>query len=152
MKIVPVTTDEELVTARELLEEYGRTLPVEEAVQSVAHDLRDLAQYTPPRGALLLASVDDRSLGCVAMRQWDGDICEMKRLYVQPAGRGLGIGRALAIAIIETARAAGYRAMRLDTLGTMHAAAELYRSLGFREIAPYTELPTARHMELLLSK
>ena len=150
MKIVPVTTDEELATARRLLEEYARTLDVEEAVQSVAHDLHDLAPYTPPRGALLLAYVEDRPLGCVAMRQWDGDVCEMKRLYVQPAGRGLGIGRALAIAIIETARAAGYRAMRLDTLGTMHAAAELYHSLGFRDIAPYTELPTARHMELPL--
>lgn len=150
MKIVPVTTDDDLVTARTLLEEYGRTLPVQEAVQSVAHDLHDLAQYTPPRGALLLACVENRPLGCVAMRQWDGDVCEMKRLYVQPAGRGLGIGRALAIAIIETARAAGYRAMRLDTLGTMHAAAELYHSLGFRDIEPYTQLPTARHMELTL--
>lgn len=150
MKIVPVTTDDDLVTARTLLEEYGRTLPVQEAMQSVTHDLHDLAPYTPPRGALLLAYVEDRPLGCVAMRQWDGDVCEMKRLYVQPAGRGLGIGRALAIAIIETARAAGYRAMRLDTLGTMHAAAELYHSLGFRDIEPYTELPTARHMELTL--
>ena len=150
MKIVPVTTDDDLVTARTLLEEYGRTLPVQEAVQSVTHDLHDLAQYTPPHGALLLAYVEDRPLDCVAMRQWDGDVCEMKRLYVQPAGRGLGIGRALAIAIIETARAAGYRAMRLDTLGTMHAAAELYHSLGFRDIEPYTQLPTARHMELTL--
>lgn len=150
MKIGPVTTDEELATARLLLEEYGRTLPVQEAVRSVAHDLSDLAQYTPPSGALLLACVDDRALGCVAMRRWRGDICEMKRLYVQPAGRGLGIGRALAIAITETARAAGYRAMRLDTLGSMHAAAELYHSLGFRDIPPYTELPTARHMELVL--
>jgi ribosomal protein S18 acetylase RimI-like enzyme len=150
VKIAVVTTDEELATARMLLEEYGRTLPVQEASQSVTHDLHDLAQYTAPRGALLLASVDDRALGCVAMRQWDGNVCEMKRLYVQPAGRGLGIGRALAIAIIDQARAAGYRAMRLDTLGTMHAAAELYHSLGFRDIAPYTELPTARHMELTL--
>ena len=150
MAVVPVTTDEEQARARALLEEYGRTLPVQEAVQSVAHDLHDLAQYMPPRGALLLATVDNRTLGCVALRQWDGDICEMKRLYVQPAGRGLGLGRALAIAIIATARAAGYRAMRLDTLGTMHTATELYRSLGFREIAPYTELPTARHMELAL--
>ena len=150
MNIVPVTTEEEWATARQLIEEYGRTLDVREAVQSVEHDLNDLAQYAPPRGALLLASVDGRTLGCIAMRQWDGDICEMKRLYVRPAGRGLGIGRALAIAIIDRARAAGYRAMRLDTLGTMHAAAGLYHSLGFRDIAPYTELPTAQHMELVL--
>ena len=150
MNITPATTEEDWATARQLIEEYGRTLDVREAVQSVEHDLNDLAQYAPPRGALLLASVDGRTLGCIAMRQWDGDICEMKRLYVRPAGRGLGIGRALAIAIIDRARAAGYRAMRLDTLGTMHAASGLYHSLGFRDIAPYTELPTAQHMELVL--
>lgn len=153
MKIAPAVTEEELAAARRLIEEYGRTLDVAEAVPLVARDLAEFpSPYTPPRGALLLAYLDDHPVGCVAMRPWDGDVCEMKRLYVQPAGRGHGIGKELALRIIDLARSAGYRAMRLDTLDSMRAATDLYRSLGFRDIAPYTErpLPTARHMELAL--
>ena len=154
MKIVPAVTDEHLAVARTLIDEYGRTLDVDEARPLVDHDLAELpGVYAPPRGALLLAYLDDgQPVGCVAMRPWRGDVCEMKRLYVRPAGRGKGVGKELAMRIIEIARHNGYKAMRLDTLGSMHAAVELYRALGFKEIEPYTEnpLPTARHMELLL--
>lgn len=153
MEIVPATTDEQLAAARALIEEYGRTLGVDAAEELVVRDLAEFpGPYAPPRGALLLAYVDGRAVGCVALRPWRDDICEMKRLYVQPAGRGLGIGKELAVRIIDAARRAGYRAMRLDTLGSMQAAMELYRALGFDDIEPYTEkpLPTARHMELRL--
>jgi putative acetyltransferase len=77
----------------------------------------------------------------------------MKRLYVRPAHRGLGLGRILAERIISEAHQAGYSSMRLDSLPSMEAALGLYRRLGFRDVPPYGENPVsgARFLELSLA-
>jgi ribosomal protein S18 acetylase RimI-like enzyme len=91
--------------------------------------------------AILIANVDGHSVGCVAVRRLDDEVCEMKRLYVRPEGRESGLGRALAEAIVVEARRLGFRTMKLDSLPSMAAAQALYRSLGFVETGRYNDNP-----------
>jgi putative acetyltransferase len=133
---------EEVEAARELFQEYARSLPFGLEFQDFEGELRSLpGEYAPPRGRILLAWVDGELAGCVALRPWDGERCEMKRMYARPRFRGRGIGRALAHAVLAEARGIGYRWMRLDTVPGMDAALALYRSLGFRDIPPYRHNP-----------
>jgi putative acetyltransferase len=94
-------------------------------------------------GALLVAWDHGSALGCVALRPLDDESCEMKRMYVEDAGRGRGVGRALGEAIVQRARDLDYSAICLDTSVEQHEAIGLYRSLGFEECEPYHELPEA---------
>ena len=140
--------------ARALFAEYAASLGVELDFQGFDEELAALpAGYLPPTGVLLLADTAEGTVGCVAVRALDGDTCELKRLYVRPAGRGAGLGRTLTEAAIAGARRLRYRSMRLDTLPTMHTAYALYGELGFREIEPYRFNPVAgtRYLELDLS-
>jgi ribosomal protein S18 acetylase RimI-like enzyme len=144
-RIAPVAGPGDLAAARTLFEAYAASIGIDLGYQGFAAELAGLpGKYAPPAGALLLAR-DTRSaaIGCVALRPLDRDACEMKRLYVAPAGRGLGLGRALGEAVLAEAARIGYREIRLDTLPTMAAAIGLYRRLGFREVAPYYDTPVA---------
>jgi putative acetyltransferase len=133
----------DLPAIRDLFRAYAATLPNDICTQGFDEEAASLpGQYAPPAGALLIArDKHAAALGCVAMRPLGNNIAEMKRLYVAPEGRGSGLGRALAQAIIEAARAAGHAEMRLDTLTHMTEAQALYRTLGFTEIAPYNDNP-----------
>jgi GNAT superfamily N-acetyltransferase len=97
-------------------------------------------KYARPRGRLLLAYLDGKPAGCVALRDLGDGICEMKRMFVPETFRGRGVGRALAERIIAEAREAGYRAMRLDTSRRQSEAMRLYERAGFRRIPPYYDL------------
>ena len=143
--------DPRVVEARTLLLEYAESLDVDLSFQNFDQELNDFpGSYLPPTGALLLATRDGQLAGSIAMRRLDAETCEMKRLYVRPDFRGLGVGRGLAIAIIDAARDMSHRKMRLDTLPGMDDAQGLYRTLGFREIAAYYEnpVPGTRYLEL----
>ncbi len=110
--------------------------------------------YAPPAGGLVLVRVAGAAAGAVGLRPLEPGICELKRLFVRPAYRRLGLGRKLAERLIAEARAKDYRAIRLDTIGrSMPAAIALYRALGFREIPPYAfnPVPGALFMELDLA-
>jgi ribosomal protein S18 acetylase RimI-like enzyme len=135
----------EMGTVAALFRDYVASLGVDLSYQGIEAELASLpGAYAPPSGALLLAvSPLSQPLGCVAMRKLTDDACEMKRLYTAPSSRGLGLGRALAMAAISAATQAGYRTMRLDTLPAMHAAQALYRDLGFEVTPPYYATPVA---------
>jgi len=101
----------------------------------------------------MLALYEGELAGCVALHKLDGEICEMKRLYLRPKFRGKGLGPVLAENIIGEARRIGYRRMRLDTVEpVMKDAVAMYRRLGFKEIAPYrpNPMPGTLYMELEL--
>ena len=180
VRISQAESSEDVARARELFLEYSKGLGVDLCFQSFDQELAGLpGDYATPSGRLFLAYVSDgRELsasgfsagqaailggiglsasaaqlaGCGALRRLNNATCEMKRLYVRAAFRGLGVGRALAVALISAARDIGYSRLVLDTLPSMTEAQKLYRSLGFREIPPYRHnpVPGALFLELLL--
>ena len=105
--------------------------------------------YPPPAAAMLLAKVDGRTAGCVMLRDLGDRICEMKRMYVVPEFQGFGVGRALGRSLLDLAATRGYSSMRLDTGPLQPEAQTLYRSLGFRPIDCYYDLPDDLRRSLL---
>jgi putative acetyltransferase len=174
LRIVQADTKETVAHAATLFREYASALSVDLRFQDFEKELAELpGHYAPPDGRLFLAFLEDatkaqqgsissassasstspRPAGCIALRRMDSTTCEMKRLYVRSEFRGHGVGRALAEALIQSAREIGYQRMRLDTLPEMAGAQILYQSLGFREIEPYrfNPIPGTRYLELALS-
>ena len=122
---------EDITAVRSLFMECAASLGIDLAFQGFDANLESLpGRYSPPEGTLLIAERDGEPCGCIALRRSDERTCEMKRLFVRPECRGLGIGR------------------------EMEGAIQLYRSFGFRETAPCVcnPVPGAMFMEKSLEE
>jgi GNAT superfamily N-acetyltransferase len=122
---------------------YGWNFEVKDIKDKVEADLLQLDQFMPPKGRLLLCYADEALTGIACMRDIGMQIGEIKRMYVRPTFRQKGFGRALLNRLIEEASMIGYQCLRLDSIRFMTEAHQLYRSLGFHEIASYegSEIP-----------
>lgn len=151
--LVQATTPAQLDDARQLMHDFIAWSRVAQAdnielidsyFDAAAYE-RSLAKlpgyFGPPEGSLVVAYVDGPAAGCVAMRPLGDGVCEMKRMYIADDFRGQGLGRVLADRIIADARAAGYRAMRLETSVRQPDAIRLYERSGFVRIEPYNLMP-----------
>lgn len=144
--VAPVVQASDINSVRTLFRAYVDWLEIDLSYQGFEEELAGLpGNYAPPGGALLAAKTEDgRVLGCVGLRPFGSSgSCEMKRLYVAPDGRGLGIGAALVAEILNLAQAGGYSEMLLDTLPHMSGAIRLYKAAGFTEIPAYYETPVS---------
>ena len=148
IQLLPPSDASEWSQTRLIFLEYASTLKVDLAFQDFHNELGNLpGEYASPRGTVVLAWVDGALAGCCALRPLDSsdyaNAAEMKRLFVRPSFRGMGLGRQLTEAILDAARTAAYSCVLLDTLDDMEAARALYEDLGFAEIPPYYHNPHA---------
>ena len=135
-------TLEELEEVREIFIEYADFLQVDLCFQDFEQELQTLHKvYLPPLGCIILAKQDNQVMGCIALKPIAEGVCEMKRLYVRPAARGNAIGKQLVEELIDFAKKAGYKSMKLDTISSLKDAIKLYRSKGFAETEAYVYNP-----------
>ena len=137
MRLLQATTPREWDEAQRLVREYAASLNVDLSFQNFDHELQHFTtEYAPPTGAFILAEDAGQYVACIGLRQFAEGIGEIKRLYVVPAARGLGLGRLLVERIIVVAREIGYGSLLLDTLPFMKEAQSLYVALGFKPTPP----------------
>lgn len=142
MEIKTAATPTDFEIGKQMFLEYAKSLGFDICFQNFEQELIDIqVQYGAPNGNLLLVIHNGATVGCAGVRRWEGDMAELKRMYIKPENRGAGLGRQLLQAALENARQLGYRSIRLDTLPTMQAAIALYREFGFTDIPAYRENP-----------
>jgi GNAT superfamily N-acetyltransferase len=143
MRIAGVESASQIAQVRELFEEYWAAFGFTPCFQNFGVEVVGLpGDYAPPRGRLALAMIDGQAAGCVALRQFDAERCEAKRLFVRPPFRNRGVGRRLLDWVIAEAVAAGYREMVGDTMPVMEKALDMYDRAGFERTAPHSAHPT----------
>jgi ribosomal protein S18 acetylase RimI-like enzyme len=141
LEFVPTSTDDPI--ADELLGEYFTSREL--GMPGYRTFRPDPALFIPPAGAFLVAELDGAAIGCGGIRMLTPDRGEVKHLWVRPAARGTGVGRALLADLERRAAAFGATEVVLDTNERLEAAQALYRSTGYREVEPYNDNPNATH-------
>lgn len=137
-KYIVVSSDEEYAEAKKLFREYATHINIDLTFQKFEEELSVINKmYAPPAGGIILCKVDERFMGCIAIRKIENETCELKRMYVNPGLQGKGIGKHLLEKALQLAKALNYKLMRLDTLKNMEPAIHLYKLHGFYEIEPY---------------
>lgn len=147
-------TNKDFDDAALLFKEYAAWLQIDLCFQKFDEELKELRQmYGPPAGAIFLCKHNDQLAGCVAVRNFAGKVAELKRMWVRPGFRSLGIGEALLMDALVFAKDTGYTSINLDTLVIMTPAIQLYKKHGFSECAPYYHNPheDARYFTKTLS-
>ncbi len=153
LRTLTVDDSEALEQVRQYFRNYAAWLGVDLSYQNFDQEMASLpGAYSAPQGRLFFAEIAGQPAGCVGVRPLpDSDgVCEMKRLYVAPEARGLGVGAALAMAAIKFAKEVGYKKLMIDTLPSMRMAVKLYRELGFNEAPAYYKTPVEGTMFLAL--
>ena len=151
ISIILTQNEADYSQARQLIDEYVEWLSVDLAFQEFDLEMKDLYRhYGPPEGGFLLIKDENKAVGGVAVRKFEANVGELKRMYIQPAYQGLGLGRKLLAESIQLARDLGYQKLRLDTMPTMNKAIHLYEAFGFYEIPAYryNPFPGTRYLEL----
>ena len=109
------------------------------------------ADMTPPNGVIVVARLDGEPIGCGVLKQLDAGVGEVKRVWVSPSARGMGVASKLMQMLEQLGRERGYRLLRLDTNKALTEAHALYGKLGYRDIERYNDNPYAhRWFEKLL--
>ena len=138
MQRTEATTPEDFEKAKILFTEYAQWLNIDLGFQDFEKELTALtSMYSRPKGVLFIVQIDNEPVACVGVRQIGENIAELKRMFVRPAYRKKGIAQELLDASLAFAKEAGYDAIRLDTLDTMHPAMNLYEKNGFEKISAY---------------
>jgi putative acetyltransferase len=142
----------DLAAVRELWQEYWKSIDLPDEFQGFGEELRGLpGVYGAEGGALLIAWIENTPAGTIALRRLNDRAGEVKRLYLRPAFRGMGLGRHLLENVIERARAIGHEAIYADTLPSMTEALSLYARMGFQQVPPYSSEPTPGAVFLKMS-
>lgn len=132
------TSAADIEAVRRIFEAFIDFLPIDLGFQGIDDEMQAFPDFYE---FMLIAKLDGKAIGAVALKEHDSEVCEMKRLYVLPEGRGTGAGRLLCEQLLTDAKLAGYSTMLLDSLRRLEAAVSLYKGLGFEETQPYNFNP-----------
>ena len=146
IQIKAASTETDLDATQELFREYAESLPFDLAYQNFEGEIAAFpGKYAEPQGCLLVVEVDGMPMGAAGLKPLERGVAEIKRLYVWPGTRGLGLGRLLVAEIVARGGSIGYLTLRLDTIrGLMVGARRVYQEVGFVEIPSYYDSPIER--------